>query len=136
MGNLERNGQELSACRQYTTLLAVSESIVSHRDLATLFHEASATGAPIVRPLSWIAPDDTACAACDDQFLLGNDLLVAPVLEPGANTREVLLPPGQWFEWATRTMHAGASRITLPVELPTVPIFQRAGSIIPTSGVI
>src|SRR5436190_23524911 len=39
MGNLERNGQELSACHQYQTLLAVSEAIVSHRDLATLFHD-------------------------------------------------------------------------------------------------
>src|SRR6202030_3195850 len=39
MGNLERNGQVLSACQQYQTLLAVSEAIVSHRDLATLFHD-------------------------------------------------------------------------------------------------
>src|SRR6266481_3844734 len=39
MGNLERDGQELSACQQYQTLLAVSEAIVSHRDLATLFHD-------------------------------------------------------------------------------------------------
>src|SRR5258708_35673562 len=39
MGTLERNGQELSACQQYQTLLAVSEAIVSHRDLATLFHD-------------------------------------------------------------------------------------------------
>ena len=39
MGNVERNGQELSACQQYQTLLAVSEAIVSHRDLATLFHD-------------------------------------------------------------------------------------------------
>src|SRR5438067_13338711 len=39
MGDLERDGQALSACQQYRTLLAVSEAIVSHRDLATLFHE-------------------------------------------------------------------------------------------------
>src|SRR5438309_8169462 len=39
MGDLERDGRELSACRQYRTLLAVSEAIVSHRDLATLFHD-------------------------------------------------------------------------------------------------
>src|SRR6266481_4233980 len=39
MGNLERDGQELSACQQYRTLLAVSEAIVSHRDLTTLFHD-------------------------------------------------------------------------------------------------
>src|SRR5438552_13780185 len=39
MGNLERDGLDLSACQQYRTLLAVSEAIVSHRDLATLFHD-------------------------------------------------------------------------------------------------
>src|SRR5258707_14716943 len=39
MGDFGRNGQELSACRQYQTLLAVSDAIVSHRDLATLFHD-------------------------------------------------------------------------------------------------
>src|SRR6202035_4126826 len=39
MGNLERDGQELSGCQQYGTLLAVSQAIVSHRDLATLFHD-------------------------------------------------------------------------------------------------
>src|SRR5438105_9045047 len=39
MGNLERNGQALSACQQYQTLLAVSEAIVAHRDITTLFHD-------------------------------------------------------------------------------------------------
>src|SRR5260370_42712511 len=49
MGNLERNGQALSACQQYRTLFAVSEAIVSHRDLATLFHDLAGRLHPVVR---------------------------------------------------------------------------------------
>src|SRR6266849_4324436 len=49
MGNLERNGQESSACQQYQTLLAVSEAIVSHRDLATLFHDLAGRLHRVVR---------------------------------------------------------------------------------------
>ncbi len=103
--------------------------------LATLFHEATVTGSPIMRPLAWIAPDDAACVDCDDEFLLGNDLLVAPVLEAGATIRAVLLPPGEWFEWATGAVHAGSQRISMPVTLDSTPIFSRAGSILPRTGV-
>src|SRR6266851_3914744 len=49
MGNLERNGQQLSACQQYQTLLAVSEAIVSHRDLAALFHDLAGRLHMVVR---------------------------------------------------------------------------------------
>nr|MBA3824044.1 alpha-glucosidase [Ktedonobacterales bacterium] len=103
--------------------------------LATLFHEASATGAPIMRPLAWLAPADAAAVACDDQFLLGSDLLVAPVLAEGATEHTVLLPPGDWLAWQGDAAYAGGQRITLPVTLTTIPLFQRAGSIIPTTGV-
>ena len=104
--------------------------------LATLFHEANTTGAPIMRPLAWIAPDDAASVACEDQFLFGNDLLVAPVLEEGATTRNVVLPPGEWFDWATQVVHRGGQRITVPVDLTTTPLFTRAGSILPKTGVV
>jgi Alpha-glucosidases, family 31 of glycosyl hydrolases len=102
----------------------------------TLFHEAHKTGAPLVRPLSWLAPNDPACVRCDDQFLLGNDLLVAPVLEPGALDRLVLLPPGQWFEFATGQLYgqpgsSSRSRIVIPVTLSSIPLFVRAGAILP-----
>ncbi len=103
--------------------------------LLTLFHEANVTGAPVMRPLAWVAPADAASAACDDQFLLGSDLLVAPVLVEGATERAVLLPPGTWFAWQGDAVYAGGQQITLPVELTTIPLFQRAGSIIPTTGV-
>jgi alpha-glucosidase len=102
--------------------------------LVTLAHEAAATGAPLMRPLAWIAPDDPASRACDDQFLLGNDLLIAPVLEEGATARAVVLPPGTWFAWETGAAHAGGQTITLPVALETIPLFTRTGGIIPVAG--
>jgi alpha-glucosidase len=102
--------------------------------LVTLFHEANTTGAPVIRPLAWIAPDDPASVACDDQFLLGNDLLIAPVITEGATERTVTLPPGAWCDWTTGAIHPGGTTLTVPVDLATVPIFQRAGSIIPVAG--
>src|ERR1700722_12986707 len=49
MGDLKRNGQVLSACQQYRTLMAVSQAIVSHRDLATLFHDLAGRLHQVVR---------------------------------------------------------------------------------------
>ena len=103
--------------------------------LLTLAHEASATGAPIVRPLAWMAPTHAASLACEDQFLLGNDLLAAPVLEEGAITRTVLLPPGEWFMWESGELHAGDQTLAVPVTPETIPLYARAGTILPLAAV-
>lgn len=103
--------------------------------LVTLAHESSSTGAPMMRPLAWLAPEDPASVACDDEFLLGNDLLVAPVLVQGAAEREVLLPPGEWFAWQTGEIIAGGQTVSLPVDLETTPLFVRSGAILPLAGV-
>ncbi|XP_070532692.1 myogenesis-regulating glycosidase-like [Ptychodera flava] len=58
--------------------------------------EAVETGTPIIRPLWWIAPDDTNALKSDDQFLVGDDLMVAPVLNKGERERDIYLPPGKW----------------------------------------
>ncbi len=102
--------------------------------LVTLAHEAATTGAPLMRPLAWLAPADAASVACDDQFLLGDDLLIAPVLTAGATERVVVLPPGTWFAWETDATHVGGQTLTVPVTLATVPLFVRAGAIIPLAG--
>ncbi len=102
--------------------------------LVTLFQEASTTGWPIMRPLAWIAPNDPASVACDDQFLLGNDLLIAPVLHAGATERQIILPPGTWFDWVTGEAIPGGQTITRAVTLQTIPIFARSGAIIPIGG--
>jgi len=101
----------------------------------TLAHEATLTGAPMARPLSWIAPTHAESLACDDEFLLGEALLVAPVLDEGAASREVLLPPGEWFAWESSVLHAGNLRISAPVTLESMPLYARAGTILPLAAV-
>ncbi|KAF6018924.1 KIAA1161 [Bugula neritina] len=58
--------------------------------------EAVDFGWPMVRPLWWIAPNDSNCFTIDDEFLLGNDILVAPIVEKGARSRDIYLPNGKW----------------------------------------
>jgi len=100
--------------------------------LYNLFHEAALDGAPIIRPLFWEFPDDPNGYAVDDQFLLGPSLLVAPVTRLGARMRAVYLPAGsQWYDYWTRRKHAGGQYVAAKAPLDRLPIFVRAGSIIP-----
>lgn len=99
--------------------------------LVSLAHEAAKTGLPMMRPLCWLAPDEPTVLDCDDEFLLGNDLLVAPVLAEGATERQVTLPPGAWFDVTNGVVYDGPGKITVPVQLETVPVFVRAGAIVP-----
>lgn len=103
--------------------------------LVTLAHEASRSGAPFLRPLAWIAPRHVPSLMCDTEFLLGDDLLAAPVLEPDAVERRVVLPPGAWYAWQTDELYAGAQEITVPVGLETIPLFVRSGAIVPLASV-
>ena len=65
-------------------------------DILALMEHAKVTGEPMVRPLWWTDPLDEAALVCESQFLLGNNLLVAPVLEKGARRRDIYLPQGLW----------------------------------------
>ena len=76
-------------------------------------------------------PDDPKAVACDDQYLWGPDMLVAPVVEKGATERSVYLPTGDWHDWWTGEPVAGGRRITRQVDLATMPLYVRAGAIIP-----
>jgi alpha-glucosidase len=100
----------------------------------TLAHLARHTGAPYVRPLWWGTPEDRALRDCGDAFLLGDDLLVAPVLEPGAARREVRLPPGRWYDTATGRAYEGPGQIVVEAPLSRIPVFARAGAVIPVRG--
>jgi alpha-glucosidase len=97
-----------------------------------LFREAADTGAAILRPLFWEFPEDPQTYATDDQFLLGHALLVAPVLKPATRQRAVHLPAGaEWYDFWTKQKHAGGQYVTIPAPLDTMPLFVRAGSIMP-----
>ncbi|MGI9591594.1 MAG: TIM-barrel domain-containing protein, partial [Myxococcota bacterium] len=100
--------------------------------LYVLFREAEGTGAPVWRPLFWEFPDEPACADVEDQLMLGPALLVAPVVERGAREREVLLPPGRWFSWHDDSELVGPRRVRVAAPLERLPLFLRAGSLVPT----
>ncbi len=98
------------------------------------FHEAATDGTPIMRPLFWEFPNDGVGYAVDDQFLLGSSLLVAPVTKPAATQRAVYLPAGsEWYDYWTRQKHHGGQWVGVNAPLDTLPLFVRAGSILPMS---
>lgn len=100
----------------------------------TLAHLARLSGAPYVRPLWWATPGDRALRECEDAFLLGDALLVAPVLEPGAVQRPVRLPPGRWYDTVSGAVYEGPGQVVVEAPLSRVPVLARAGSVVPVRG--
>ncbi|WP_285539587.1 glycoside hydrolase family 31 protein [Streptomyces lavendulae] len=97
----------------------------------TLAHLARRTGAPYVRPLWWGSPEDRVLRDCEDAFLLGDALLVAPVLECGADRRAVRLPRGRWYDTATGAAHEGPGQVLLDAPPGRTPVLARAGAVLP-----
>jgi alpha-glucosidase len=90
--------------------------------------EASETGIPALRPLFLEFPEDAETYQIDDQFLLGRDLLVAPVVRDVVTERELYLPAGDWYDYWTGRLVAGGRKLRVPVTLETIPIYVRAGA--------
>lgn len=90
---------------------------------------ASQTGMPLMRPLLVDFPDDPAAVGVSDAYMLGPDLLVAPVFEAGATSRPVYLPAGcDWQDAWTGEPMAGGSTLDAPCPLARIPVFVRAGA--------
>ncbi|MCD9873394.1 glycoside hydrolase family 31 protein [Streptomyces guryensis] len=109
------------------------EHLLLRERLRPYLHElaetAHRTGAPPMRPLFFDFPEDLASWDVDDQFLLGPDLLVAPVTEAGARERTVHLPQGSdWVDAATGVEHRGGRDLSVPAPLERIPVFVRAGA--------
>ncbi|MGY1502344.1 glycoside hydrolase family 31 protein [Streptomyces sp. QTS52] len=100
----------------------------------TLAHLARLTGAPCVRPLWWGAPEERALRDCEDAFLLGDCLLVAPVLDPGADQRVVRLPRGRWYDTVTEQAYEGPGQVLVAAPLSRIPVLARAGAVVPVRG--
>lgn len=93
--------------------------------------EARDTGMPIMRALWLHYPDDPKAVARGDEYLWGRDIVVAPVVEKGVSKRTLYLPRGLWYDHWSRTPVMGGQEITRYVNLGTMPIYVRAGAIIP-----
>lgn len=93
---------------------------------------ASQTGAPYMRALFMDFPDDPKVDTLNDEFMFGPDFLVAPVTHQGQTSREVYLPAGtDWYNYWTNEKYHGGQTIVAQAPIETLPLFVRAGSILP-----
>ncbi len=97
----------------------------------TLAWQAHREGLPMMRPLVLNYPDDPKTWDLGTQYLWGDDLLVAPVTREGATHWPVYLPAGRWFDFCSEAEYQGPCSVTVAAPLDRLPIFVRAGSIIP-----
>ena len=97
----------------------------------TLTRQAYDIGLPMIRAL-WIHyPTDAASLTRSDEYLWGRDILVAPVTQQGATQRTLYLPPGTWYDFWTNAANSGGTTLTRAVDVSTMPLYVRAGSILP-----
>jgi len=113
-------------CRKYLEL--------RYRMLPYLYsavRESTVTGMPIMRALWLHHADDPEAVRRGDEFLWGRDVLVAPVTDKGATSRQVYLPRGAWFDFWSGERFEGGREITRTVDLETMPLYVRGGAIVP-----
>ena len=117
------------------TLEAYKKYAVLHTALFpyfyTLVNEASTKGWPVTRHLALHYRDDPGSASEHYEFLLGDRMLVAPVIVDKAREREVYFPPGDWLDFWTGERYTGPGRVVVPAPLEHLPLFVKSGSIVP-----
>ena len=105
--------------------------------LYTLMWQATAAHAPVLRPTFFHFGDDTTTWQNNDEMMVGGDLLVAPVFEPGARSRTLHLPRGAyaegWFNYWTGEYFEGGHAVEVDAPLDRLPLFVRAGALLPTT---
>ncbi len=99
--------------------------------LYSAFWEHHRYGFPILRPVVMQEQDVTTNHFREDEFTYGDKILICPVLEPGQTSRAVYLPKGKWYNFWTNELIDGGKEVTVATPLETLPIFIKAGSVIP-----
>ena len=95
----------------------------------TAAQDIAHSGRPIVRPFGLAFPE--AGVHPDDEFAFGDDLLVAPIVTQGATSRDVAFPAGTWIDWWTGERITGPATKTVTADLDTLPLYVRAGGLVP-----
>jgi alpha-glucosidase/alpha-D-xyloside xylohydrolase len=86
---------------------------------------------PVIRGLWLHYSEDPLAVARGDEYLWGRDVLVAPVADQGATSRRVYLPKGAWYDFWTGERVEGGREIARPIDLETIPLYVRAGGLLP-----
>ncbi|MFZ1084174.1 MAG: TIM-barrel domain-containing protein [Terracidiphilus sp.] len=103
----------------------------------SLGYQTWLSGAPFMRALPLDFPDDPKVADLRDEYMFGPAFLVAPVTEQGATSREVYLPAGaDWYNYWTNERVKGGQMVRVAAPIDTLPLFVRAGSIIPLGAAV
>lgn len=99
--------------------------------------QANQTGAPFMRALFVDYPNDKNVADITDEYMFGPSLLVAPVVEQGQDIRNVYLPAGyEWYDFWTNKKHTGGQTIKVASPIDRIPIFVKAGSVLPLGPIV
>jgi alpha-glucosidase len=97
------------------------------------FYNSSQTGVPIIRSMFLNYQNDDECYSdsAQYQFMVGNNLLVAPVLSEYENFKKLYLPEGKWLDWWTNKVYEGKQWIIIEAPINMIPLFMKEGSIVP-----
>jgi alpha-glucosidase (family GH31 glycosyl hydrolase) len=102
----------------------------------SLAHESYLTGLPIMRPLTFEFQDDPRLRGVEDQIMLGEHLMLCPVVETGAKSRKITLPEGVWHDFWSERSWEGKIAIEYPAPLDRLPLLVRGGTILPMGPVL
>lgn len=97
----------------------------------TTFWQYATYGTPMLRPLTFVAQDDPETYYRDEEFMLGDHLLISAVGKPGMEEKKVYLPKGNWYNYWNNKKYEGGAEITVPTPLKEIPFFVKAGATIP-----
>jgi len=99
--------------------------------LYSLAQQATRDGTPIIRHPALIWSECAELYAIEDSWMIGDALYVAPVIQPGQTRREVILPPGEWWDVQANRAVSGLAKITADAPFGRTPIFLRRGFALP-----
>ncbi|PWB23658.1 glycoside hydrolase family 31 protein [Flavobacterium sp. HTF] len=99
--------------------------------LYTMFWQYIEEGIPMLKPLVYYDQDDTQTHYRNDEFIFGNQILVCPILEPNAVGRRMYIPRGEWYNYWTNELSIGGREVWVDTKFDEIPIFVKAGAIIP-----
>jgi len=99
--------------------------------LYTMFWQYIEEGIPMLKPLVYYDQEDIQTHYRNDEFVFGNQILVCPILEPNALGRRMYIPRGEWYNYWTNELISGGKEIWVDTKFDQIPIFVKAGAIIP-----
>jgi alpha-glucosidase (family GH31 glycosyl hydrolase) len=115
--------------------------VAAHHDLIpytrSYLYQAKQTGMPVMRSLIFAYPGESGFSDSWDEYMYGENILVAPVTTAGATSRNVTLPPGRWMNYNDKpTVQEGGKTVTAAAPLGTIPLFVREGAIVPRGDIV